>query len=99
MSDCMVFPNTWEEFEQGYGFEDKKEIYTNGSRLIQSFRVKQWLDHIAEPERTAKVVRVDMPSVHNKVYKCQHCGQYTHRTSWSSPVNYCTNCGARLEWE
>ena len=51
MSDCMQFPDTWEEFEQAYGFEDKKEIYTNGSRLIQSFRVKQWLDHIAEPER------------------------------------------------
>ena len=42
----MQFPDTWEEFEQAYGFEDKKEIYTNGSRLIQSFRVKQWLDHI-----------------------------------------------------
>ena len=46
----MQFPDTWEEFEQAYGFEDKKEIYTNGSRLIQSFRVKQWLDHTAEPE-------------------------------------------------
>ena len=42
MSDCMVFPNTWEEFEQGYGFVDSEEIYTNGSRLIPSFRVKQW---------------------------------------------------------
>ena len=51
MSECMQFPDTWEEFEQSYGFEDKKEIYTNGSRLIQSFRVKQWLDHIAEPEQ------------------------------------------------
>ena len=45
MIECMQFPDTWEEFEQWYGFEDKKEIYTNGSRLIQSFRVKQWLDH------------------------------------------------------
>lgn len=50
-------------------------------------------------ERTAKVEKVDMPSEHNKVYKCCECGQYTHRTSWSSPVNYCTNCGARLEWK
>ena len=47
MSDCMQFPDTWKEFEQLYGFKDKKEIYTNGSRLIQSFRVEQWLDHIA----------------------------------------------------
>ena len=44
----MEFPNTWEEFEKVYGFTDKEEVYTNGSRLIPSFRVKQWLDHISE---------------------------------------------------
>lgn len=40
----MEIPKTWKEFEEGYGFTDRKEIYTNGSRLIQSFRVEQWLD-------------------------------------------------------
>lgn len=44
--DVMVFPDTWEEYEEDYGFTDTEQIYTNGSRLIQSFRVKQWLDHI-----------------------------------------------------
>ena len=48
MSDMMTFPETWEEFEKSYGFDDSEEIYTNGSRLIPSFRVKQWLDHIAQ---------------------------------------------------
>lgn len=46
MADMMEFPNTWEEFEKVYGFADTKQIYTNGSRLIPSFRVEQWLDHI-----------------------------------------------------
>ena len=46
MSDLMTFPETWEEFERSYGFTDTDEVYTNGSRLIQSFRVKQWLEHI-----------------------------------------------------
>ena len=46
MNEVMAFPNTWEEFEQQYGFTDTDQIYTNGSRLIQSFRVKQWLDHM-----------------------------------------------------
>ena len=45
MSDMMTFPETWEEFEKSYGFTDSEEVYTNGSRLIPSFRVKQWLDH------------------------------------------------------
>ncbi len=43
---CMEFPKTWEEYENSYGFTDDREVYTNGSRLIPSFRVKQWLDHI-----------------------------------------------------
>lgn len=47
MTDMMMFPDTWEEFEEQYGFTDREEIYTNGARLIPSFRVKQWLDHIA----------------------------------------------------
>lgn len=46
MKEQMTFPNTWEEFEQSYGFDDEEQIYTNGSRLIQTFRVKQWLEHL-----------------------------------------------------
>jgi len=41
MSDAMVFPETWEEFEKSYGFTDEEKVYTNGSRLISSFRVEQ----------------------------------------------------------
>lgn len=37
----MAFPDTWEEYEEDYGFTDTEQIYTNGSRLIESFRVKQ----------------------------------------------------------
>ena len=53
MSDLMTFPETWEEFEKSYGFTDSEEVYTNGSRLIPSFRVKQWLDH-EESKRETK---------------------------------------------
>lgn len=48
----------------------------------------------AESERTAKVETVEKPNV----FKCGDCGQYFHRTSWSSPVLYCSHCGVRLEW-
>ena len=89
----MQFPDTWEEFEQAYGFEDKKEIYTNGSRLIQSFRVKQWLDRIADPEeRTAKVEHHGTIS-----YPFHHCGECGREVKEYD--EYCSGCGARLEWE
>lgn len=45
MADTMMFPGTWEEYEKVYGLTDTEQIYTNGSRLIPSFRAKQWLDH------------------------------------------------------
>lgn len=48
-----------------------------------------------EPERTAKVKTVEKPNV----FKCSECGQYMHSTSWGSPVEYCSRCGCRLEWE
>ena len=52
MSDMMTFPKTWEEYEKSYGFTDTKEIYTNGIRLIPSFRVEQWLEHTDAVEVT-----------------------------------------------
>lgn len=51
MSEMMTFPDTWEEFEKLYGFNDAEEIYTNNSRLIPSFRVKQWLDHLSSVQQ------------------------------------------------
>lgn len=44
MSEQMEFPETFETFAKEYGFEDDKEVYTNGSELIPIFRVKQWLE-------------------------------------------------------
>ena len=48
MADMMTFPDTWEEFEELYHITDTEQIYTNGARLIPSFRVEQWLEHMAD---------------------------------------------------
>lgn len=46
------FPETWEEYEQYYGFDDTEEVYSNNIRLIPSFRVKQWLEHINTQQKS-----------------------------------------------
>lgn len=56
----MDFPKTWEEYEEHYGFNDSEEVYTNGSRLIPSFRVKQWLDHLEQEPCPNAINRTDM---------------------------------------
>lgn len=43
--DVMSFPDNWWTFVQQYQFADKEEIYTNGSMLIPSFRVRQMVEH------------------------------------------------------
>lgn len=106
MSECMQFPDTWEEFEQAYGFEDKKEIYTNGSRLIQSFRVKQWLDYIAEPERkTGKWINgmlyYDFDESEWEKVKCSVCKNFVVKQIFyhDNKYHFCPYCGANMRGE
>ena len=60
----MDFPNTFDEFAKDYGFKDKDEVYTNGSELIQVFRVKQWLEHI-----NATTTMIDKSNFSQEQYK------------------------------
>ncbi len=103
MSDCMEFPETWEEFEQDYGFEDREEVYTNGSRLIQSFRVKQWLDHTAEPERK-KGEWIEYPDClqYEGAYSdddivCSNCHHvFNILDNCTEEFDFCPHCGADM---
>ena len=42
--ETFYMPKDFEEFANRYGFKDTDEVYTNGSQLVQVYRVKQWLD-------------------------------------------------------
>lgn len=47
MCETMNFPNNILDFLDSYSFKDREEIYTNGSELIQVYRVIQALEHYA----------------------------------------------------
>ena len=86
--DLMTFPDTWDEFEEYYGFTDTDETYTNGARLIPSFRVKQWLDHLEDkPVKEKDIQRMEVTyEVAEKKEICQ----------WKAEVDGATY-GARIE--
>jgi len=73
MADMMIFPDTWEEFEQLYGITDTEQVYTNGARLIPSFRVRQWLEHketaIDESNFSQKQYLADLQSAYDCGYE------------------------------
>ena len=84
MADMMCFPDSWEDFEKSFGFTDNKEIYTNGSRLIQSFRVKQWLEHIGKEP----IVRCKYCKHYQNGHICRYFSRFG--TIETNPNGYCS---------
>ena len=90
MADMMNFPKQWEDFLHDYEFEDARRIYTNGSKLIPSFRVKQMMEHYA-PVRHGRWENITGGMV--TLGDCSEC-------KVRQPVigtNYCKNCGAIMD--
>lgn len=97
MADVMEFPNTWEEYEKIYGFNDIDQVYTNGSRLIPSFRVKQWLDHIADRKtepQTSKIIEAYSKGFEDGAEAVKAIPQmgvsYSDHTDYDEPKTYVT---------
>ena len=98
MSDLMTFPKTWEEFERSYGFTDKDKVYTNGARLIPSFRVEQWLEHMET--QTVDAERHGHWLTFGSMHSCSICGEtvLVPTTITGIPTyGYCPNCGAKMD--
>ena len=89
----MNFPKRWEDFLHDYEFEDARRIYTNGSKLIPSFRVKQMMEHYA-PVRHGRWIEQEKYAF-GVMYDCSICGNriLDNGHSW----NYCPNCGAKMD--
>ena len=90
MADMMNFPERWEDFLHDYEFEDARRIYTNGSKLIPSFRVKQMMEHYA-PVRHGRWENITGGMV--ILGDCSEC-------KVRQPVigtNYCKNCGTIMD--
>lgn len=101
MGDTMFMPETWEEFLRDYEFKDRKEIYTNGSMLIQSFRVKQMMEHYARPKHGRWELGIVKPGYFtpggNRPWVCSECGWLESWMFDKPKANYCSNCGAKMD--
>ena len=104
MADMMNFPKRWEDFLRDYEFEDARRIYTNGSRLIPSFGVKQMMEHYA-PVRYGRWEEADWfepdcygfgtirtPKAALRCSNCKNC--FKKELLWKD--NYCPNCGTDM---
>ena len=67
MSEQMDFPNTFEEFVNEYSFKDSDEIYTNGSELIQTFRVMQGYEHFVKQTMAELLEPYDVESIEDLI--------------------------------
>lgn len=104
MPDCMNFPDNIMDFIDDYSFEDSNHIYTNGSKLIQSFRVKQAIEHyFREREPVAPTQEQSQRLPEDIEYYCGNCGamvgiydkSWNH---WDLTMEYCYKCGRKVKW-
>lgn len=96
MSDCMNFPDNIMDFIDDYSFEDSDHVYTNGSKLIQSFRVKQAIEHyFREQEPVKPNISCDgLPGEGGTWwYVCGNCSNEIDPDD-----AYCRNCGKKVKW-
>lgn len=109
MADCMSFPETPLEFLKSCEFKDEKNIYTNGSMLIPTFRVEQMIEHYFNSTSTADVQEVrhskwiyDGSDIGWANYKCSSCGEcfvLEAGTPQENEYNFCPHCGEKMDKE
>ena len=103
MADCMEFPNDWAKFLEDYSFMDNKEFYTNGARLIPTFRVEQMMHHYLQKATEDSVVVVHgrwtkeaLASTSGGTYDVVRCSVCQYQIPlWKT--NYCPNCGVKMD--
>lgn len=81
MADKMEFPKTMKEFIDNYSFKDSDEVYTNGSMLIQTYRVEQAIEHY-EQEIINKAIDEFVKNI---------CEKYTEEESKGHYKQYCAS--------
>ena len=94
MADVMNFPKRWEDFLHDYEFEDARRIYTNGSRLIPSFRVKQMMEHYAPVVHGKWMHEETEGGLH--IWRCNQCGRGVNDNPEGVDL-YCYHCGAKMD--
>lgn len=93
MPDCMSFPDNIMDFIDDYSFEDSDHVYTNGSKLIQSFRVKQAVEHyFREQEPVKPELRMSKHGFRQWIV-CGNCYEKIY-----SGDDYCRHCGKKVKW-
>ena len=98
MADCMSFPDNIIDFIDDYSFEDSDHVYTNGSKLISTFRVKQALEHYILWEQRPLKPNTSCDGLPGEGgtwwYVCGNCGD-----AIDPDDAYCRHCGRAVKWD
>lgn len=93
MSDYMTFPENWHDFLNNHSFDDSKEIYTNGTRLIPVFRVEQLIEHLLKSQEPKYPIQKQ--SKHGWFSYCPKCETILN---FMARPKYCSECGQAVKW-
>ena len=93
MCECMIFPDTVEEFMEAYKVVDTEQVYTNGTEFVPIFRMKQWFEHISAQPARKKGKWIDING-NDEILKCSEChyqllGKKYHDIWMVVPYTFC----------
>lgn len=65
-------------------------------------KLKAFWDGMSAEMNEERAVMVESSTITinppNNIWKCGNCGQQMYETHFGNRIKYCSNCGARLEW-
>ena len=96
MNCCMIFPDSVEEFMEEYKMVDTKHIYSNGTEYVPIFRMKQWFEHLPSAEKTGRWNEYYRATT-DDTFHCSPCGSCFIVLQGNERMNFCPNCGAKME--
>ena len=95
MADCMIFPDTVEEFMEQYKVVDTEQVYTNGAEFVPIFRMKQWFEHIdVQPTIEPELIRCKncKHGMYDVMCKFYWCHGVAHSANW-----FCADAERRID--
>lgn len=87
-----------------YSTEDEAiEAWNKSMSGSAKEKLKAFWDSMSAEMNEERTVMVESSTITinppNSIWKCGNCGQQMYETHFGNRIKYCSNCGARLEWE
>ena len=98
MADCMIFPDSVEEFMDQYKIRDTEGFYmSKDTELVPIFRMRQWFEHLSPSESSEQSESLEASEPLKIISESQQKSSTTSKGKWLirffGAEAKCSKCG------